>query len=609
MDAALKGAKQIGFTIVSITLSLLAVFIPILMMGGVVGRLFREFAVTLSVAIAISAVVSLTLTPTLSALLLRKEAHKGRFDRASEAFFDWLLRGYARGLDWVLDHSIPMLLLVFAAMGFTVFLFIVVPKGLFPQQDTGLLIGFSEAPQDISYTSMYKRQEAVNKVLSADPDMKNVNAFIGGTSGSTNVGSAFTELKSLPERKLTVDEVIARLRGKLREVKGINLFLQAGQDLRIGGRASRTQYQYTLQSANLDELKQWAPKMLDKLRKVSALKDVNSDQQTAGLELDIAIDRDTASKLGITPADIDNTLYDAYGQRQVATTYTQLNQYRVVMEVKPKFLESPDALSRIYVKSNTGALVPLNALTHYQAGAMPLAINHQGQFPSITLSFNLTVGKSLSDAVKAVRDAELEIGLPPSVKASFSGTAQAFQDSLATEPFLILFALITVYIVLGVLYESYVHPITILSTLPTAGAGALITLMLFKTEFTVIALVGIILLIGIVKKNAIMMIDFAIEAERDHGMTTRQAIREACLLRFRPITMTTLAAILGGLPLALGSGMGSELRRPLGISIVGGLIFSQVFTLFTTPVIYLLMDRFSSQKRHATKPAGAVPAT
>jgi hydrophobe/amphiphile efflux-1 (HAE1) family protein len=611
LQAALKGAKQIGFTIVSITVSLLAVFIPILLMGGVVGRLFREFAVTLSIAVAMSSIVSLTLTPMMSSRLLRSEKDRthGRVATLLERGFSRMLGGYDRMLQWVLRHPLLMLLLTGATLALTVYLYAVIPKGLFPQQDTGQIQGFSEAPQDISFPAMRARQEAVNAIVLQHPAVSHFISFIG--QGTGNTGTAFIELKPLGVRKQSADEVIADLRPKLARVEGLTLFLQSVQDVRIGGRASRTQYQYTLQDADLDELLRWSPKVVDKLKTLPELRDVASDQQTAGLQLNVDFDRDTAARLGITPAMIDETLYDSFGQRQVSTIYTQLNSYRIVLEVKPQFQLHPDALESVYVRAPPSRPVALRTFARFAPSATSLSINHQGQFPAVTISFNLAPGIALGQAVDAIHKAESEIRLPASVQATFQGTAQAFQESLASEPMLIAFALVVVYIVLGVLYESFVHPVTILSTLPSAGVGALLALMIFKTELSIIALVGIILLIGIVKKNAIMMIDFAVELEREQQLSTRDAIYRACLLRFRPIMMTTMAALLGGLPLALGHGTGSELRRPLGIAIVGGLIVSQLLTLFTTPVVYLALDKLSRRKARPmedpARPAAAEP--
>jgi len=600
MQAALKGASQIGFTIVSITVSLLAVFIPILLMGGLVGRLFREFAVTLSVAIAISAVVSLTLTPMMASRLLRpvEERKHGRVYRASERIFTGVHDAYDRALRWVLDHQLLMLLVTLITVAFTVYLYIVIPKGLFPQQDTGSLSGFSEAPQDISFPAMKERQEALLKVLAEDPNIDHFIAFIN----QGNTGNVFVQLKPWGVRKQTADQVINELRPKLARVPGITLFLQNVQDVRLGGRSSRTQYQYTIVDANLDELNEWAPRVLARLRTLPELRDVNTDQQTQGLKLNVEVDRDSAARLGITPQLVDDTLYDAFGQRQVATIYTQLNQYRVVLEVKPEFQASPAALQKLYLRADSGQQVPLGAVAKVTQSQTVLSVNHQGQFPAVTLSFNLAPGIALGQAVDAINKTTRDIGLPASARGSFQGTAQAFLQSLASEPFLIAFALIAVYIVLGVLYESYVHPITILSTLPSAGVGALLALLATGTEFSIIALIGIILLIGIVKKNAIMMIDFAVEAEREEGLSPRDSIYKACLLRFRPILMTTLAALLGGLPLALGHGAGAELRKPLGITIVGGLLFSQLITLFTTPVVYIALDRFSRRRQREHVP-------
>jgi hydrophobe/amphiphile efflux-1 (HAE1) family protein len=612
LQAAFRGARQIGFTIVSITASLLAVFVPILLMGGIVGRLFREFAVTLSVAIALSALISLTVTPMMAARLLRDERQRahGVFYRALERFFDAMLRGYDRGLRWVLRRHSLMLGVTIAAAVVTVFLYVVVPKGLFPQQDSGQLAGFSDAPQDISFKAMKQRSEALNAIVQSHPDIAHVASFIGGGfRGAQNNGTLFIQLKDQDQRKASADEIIAQLRKKLGQLPGIALYLQSTQDLRVGGRAARTQYQYTLQDPNLAELNEWAPKVFQKLRTLKELRDVATDQQTAALELRVDIDRDTASRLGIRPAAVDAALYDAFGQRQVATTFTQLNQYRVVLEARPEMQAFPRSLDGLYVKADDGHQVPLPAIARVSTRPTSLSVNHQGQFPAVTLSFNLAPGRALGDAIDAIHRAEAEIGLPPGVRAGFQGTAQAFQQSLSNQPILILAALFAVYIVLGVLYESLVHPVTILSTLPSAGVGALLALLLCRTEFSIIALIGIILLIGIVKKNAIMMVDFAIEVERTEGLAPAEAIYRACLLRFRPIMMTTLAAMFGGLPLALGSGPGSELRRPLGIAIVGGLLFSQVLTLFTTPVVYLFLDKLSRMPSERRTPAQApVPA-
>ncbi len=599
-EAAYLGAKEIGFTIVSITVSLLAVFIPLLLMGGLVGRLFREFSVTLSIAIVVSAVVSLTLTPTMSARLLRQSAHDepSRFARVSERGFTALQGLYARLLDWILRHQVAALALTLGTLAFTVFLYVVVPKGLFPQQDTGMLAGSTEASQDVSFLAMKAYQEQVNALVSADPDVEHVVSFIGSSNASTgNTGTLFISLRPKPGRKSTADQVIARLRPKVGRVPGMRLFLQSVQDLRLGGRSSRTQYQYTLQDATLDELKEWAPRVLEKLRTLPALKDVNTDQQTAGLQLGVTLDRERASRYGILPQAVDEALYDAFGQRQVAVSYTQLNYYRVVLEARSGQQSGPEALRRVYVSTPTGAQVPLSEIASFDPGNASLAVNHQGQFPATTISFNLAPGIALGEAVELIHKAEGQLHFPASLRGSFMGTAQAFKSSTDSQPLLILAALITVYLVLGMLYESLIHPITILSTLPSAGVGALLALLAFQIEFSIIALIGIILLIGIVKKNAIILVDFAIESRRTRGTSAAAAIREASLLRFRPILMTTMAALLGALPLALGGGMGSELRRPLGIAMVGGLFLSQLVTLLTTPVIYLWLDRIFARKK------------
>jgi multidrug efflux pump len=594
-DAAMKGSKEIGFTVLSMSTSLIAVFIPILLMGGIVGRLFREFAVTLAVAIAVSLVVSLTTTPMMCAKFLRQHnpSERSRAYLLGERFFNGMLAGYDRGLRWVLRHQNLVLLITVGTLVLNIYLYIIVPKGFFPQEDTGRLGGAARASQDISFDAMTVKQAQLAAIVQKDPGVAYVLAFAGSGGGgaTTNVGRMFISLKPLSDRKATADQIINRLRGKLAHIPGVQLFLQASQDIRVGGRGSDAEYQYTLQDSNLDELNEWAPKLLDKMKTMPELRDASTDQQENGLEARLVVDRDTASRLGLTMQDVDNVLYDAFGQRQVSTMYTGLNQYYVVMEVDPKYQRDPDSLKGIYIRSSNGTNVPLSAISHFELRRTALAVNHSGQYPSITLTFNLAPNVALSQAVTALDKAKQQMGMPSSVQAAFSGTAQAFQSSLASEPLLIAFALGTVYIVLGVLYESYVHPITILSTLPSAGVGAILALLLTHTDLSVIALIGIILLIGIVKKNAIMMIDFALAAEREEGKSPEAAIYEACLLRFRPIMMTTCAALLGGLPLALGTGTGSEFRQPLGITIVGGLIVSQMLTLFTTPVVYLVFDR------------------
>jgi multidrug efflux pump len=613
-EAALAGAKEIGFTVMSISISLVAVFIPILLMGGIVGRLFREFAVTLSVAILVSLGISLTTTPMMCAKLLRPESAetRGLFYRTSEKFFTWMVRTYERTLAVVLRHPAFTALALLITIGVNVYLLMIVPKGFFPQQDNGTIFGGLQGAQDISYQAMQQDIKTFVDRIKQDPAVANVMAFTGG-AGATNGGFVYIGLKPLEQRKISSSEVINRLRPRLTSVPGATVFLQAGQDLRIGGRQSNAQFQYTIQSDNLQDLVKWGPQLLQQMRKLPGLTDVNTDQQNSGLQASLIYDRDTASRLGITPQLIDTTLYDSFGQAQVSTMYTALNQYHVVMEAAPPFWQSPVGLNDVYVHPATGGEVPLSAIAHFEPKTAPLAVNHQSQFPSVTVSFNLAPGVSLSDAAARINQMEQQIGMPQSIRGMYSGTLQAYQASLSTEWLLISTALLAVYIVLGILYESFIHPITIISTIPSAGVGAVLALMLFRLDLSVIAMIGIILLIGIVKKNAILMIDFALAAERNEGKSSKDAIFQACLLRFRPILMTTMAALLGALPLALGRGVGSELRRPLGIAIVGGLIFSQMLTLYTTPVVYLYMDRMRLWmrlwwvRRHEKGHAGATP--
>ena len=609
MEAALKGAKQIGFTVISLSISLVAVFIPLLFMTGIVGRLFREFAITLSVAVGVSALVSLTLTPMMCARMLKPESESkhGRFYHFTENMFQSLLHAYERGLQWVLRHQPFTLGVAILTLVATIWLYVIVPKGLLPEQDTGLITGVTDAAQSISFMSMVANQHKIADIVQQDPDVTKVASFVGaGTVNATvNSGRLYINLKPRNQRKASAQEIVDRLREATKDVEGISLFMQAAQDVQIDSRISRTQYQYTLQDPDSDELAEWAPKLLAKMRELPELADAASDQQSGGLQAYVDVDRNAASRLNVLPQAIDGTLYDAFGQRQVSIIFTQLNQYRVILESQPNFQLTPDALDKIYVKSTTGQMIPLSAIAHLKTVTAPLAINHEGQFPAVTLSFNLSPGNSLGGAVDALQQGQQEINLPDTISTTFSGSAAEFRSSLKSEPYLLLAAIVVIYIVLGVLYESYIHPITILSSLPSAGVGALLAMLIFHQDLSLIALIGIILLIGIVKKNAIMMIDFALEAERHEGLPPEKSIYQACLLRFRPIMMTTMAALLGALPLALESGTGAELRRPLGISIVGGLLVSQFLTLYTTPVIYLYLDRLGTwvKKRRGVQPA------
>ncbi len=605
LQAALKGSEQIGFTIVSLTVSLIAVLIPLLFMGDIVGRLFREFAITLAVTILVSAVVSLTLTPMMCAKLLRHHsaAEQNWFYRKSEDAFNWVIARYATTLQWVLRRQKMTLAVMTATIAITGLLFFVVPKGFFPVQDTGVILGVSQAPPTVSFTDMKDRQQALARVILQDPAVESLSSFIGIDGVDTTLNSGRIQINLKPaEQRPNSEVIIRRLQDKLAQVDGITLFMQPVQDLTVEDRVSRTQYQYTLEDVDDKELNLWTSRLVEKLKTLPTLRDVATDEQNGGLQTTLVIDRDTASRLGISMQEIDDTLYDAFGQRLVSTMYTQLNQYHVVMEVGSAFRDSPEDLGQLHVRSAAGAEVPLATLAHFEQSTTALTVNHQGQFPVVTISFNLPANESLGHAVNDIKQAQREIGMPLSVQSAFQGTAAAFQNSLANELYLVLAALLVVYIVLGVLYESYIHPLTILSTLPSAGIGAILALYVCRTDFNVVSLIGIILLIGIVKKNAIMMIDFALEAEREHGKTPLDAIYQACLLRFRPIMMTTLAALFGGLPLALGTGVGSELRRPLGITIVGGLIVSQVLTLYTTPVVYLFFDRLAKRVTRKQEP-------
>jgi multidrug efflux pump len=610
LEATLRGARQIGFTVVSISISLIAVFIPLLFMGGIIGRQFHEFSVTLSVAILVSAVVSLTLTPMLCSRLLREqkpEQFQGWFYKATESVFKGMLALYSRSLRWVLRHSFLMLLVTAATLCVTIWLYNIVPKGFFPQQDTGMITGITEAAQDISFEKMVAKQNEVTEIVKHDLAVASVTSAVGsGGGGSGNTGRMFLTLKPRKERNATATEVVARIRGKTARIPGIGVFLQAAQDIRIGGRATKGQYIYSLVSASQQELNTYVPRLMAALQKNPKLKDLTTDQQQRGLQSNVIVDRVKASELGIRPQQVDSALYSAFGQRDVSLVYNDRDQFHVVLEALPQYLADPTSLNKIYISGTAGIQVPLSAIAKIQTSNTPTAINHQGQFPAVTFSFNLDQGTSLQEATQIIEKAAREINMPETIRGSFQGTAQVFQDSLSSEPVLILTAIIAVYIVLGVLYESYIHPLTILSTLPSAGLGALLALLICKVDLSIVSVIGIILLIGIVKKNAIMMVDFALEVERDEKLSPAEAIYQACCIRFRPIMMTTLAAMFGAVPLAIGQGDGSEIRQPLGVAIIGGLIVSQLLTLYTTPVIYLYLDRLR-QRGRGSEPVVALP--